>query len=153
MAIIVGDIHGNVEKVQAFLEFRPDQEHIREAIGREYFSSPPVFDQYIGLQKKDFGVSFIETGNRSDKISTVLRVYNELVTYGEVQLISASNNTCCIFNELLANDHQLAREYERLPCLTLELSVIGRPQKKRKATIGDPIVSDHRVSMRVSNPC
>jgi len=28
MAIICGDIHGNVEKVQAFLAYRPDQEHI-----------------------------------------------------------------------------------------------------------------------------
>jgi hypothetical protein len=28
MAIIVGDIHGNLEKVQAFLNYRPDQPHI-----------------------------------------------------------------------------------------------------------------------------
>ena len=28
MAIVVGDIHGNVEKVQAFLAYRPDQPHI-----------------------------------------------------------------------------------------------------------------------------
>jgi len=28
MAIVVGDIHGNVEKTKAFLAYRPDQEHV-----------------------------------------------------------------------------------------------------------------------------
>lgn len=28
MAIIVGDIHGNVDKVRAFLSYQPDQEHV-----------------------------------------------------------------------------------------------------------------------------
>lgn len=28
MSIIVGDIHGNVEKVRAFLEYKPEEEHI-----------------------------------------------------------------------------------------------------------------------------
>ncbi|WP_162604759.1 metallophosphoesterase [Geomonas ferrireducens] len=37
MAIIVGDIHGNLEKVQAFLEYQPDHEHI--ALG-DYLDSP-----------------------------------------------------------------------------------------------------------------
>ncbi|GFO67470.1 hypothetical protein GMLC_10490 [Geomonas limicola] len=37
MAIIVGDIHGNVEKAQAFLDYRPEEEHI--ALG-DYLDSP-----------------------------------------------------------------------------------------------------------------
>ncbi|MDD2540636.1 MAG: hypothetical protein PHH28_06280 [Desulfuromonadaceae bacterium] len=28
MAIIVGDVHGNVEKVRAFLDYKPEEEHI-----------------------------------------------------------------------------------------------------------------------------
>lgn len=49
MAIVVGDIHGNVEKVQAFLEYRPDQEHI--ALG-DYLDSPwePLQRQLRALQ-------------------------------------------------------------------------------------------------------
>ncbi len=39
MSIIVGDIHGNVEKAQAFLGYRPEQEHI--ALG-DYLDSPVV---------------------------------------------------------------------------------------------------------------
>lgn len=47
MAIVVGDIHGNVEKVQAFLDYRPDQLHIalgdyldsyHESVDRQYES-------------------------------------------------------------------------------------------------------------------
>lgn len=49
MAIVVGDIHGVVEKVQAFLKYRPDQEHI--ALG-DYLDSPwePLDRQMRALQ-------------------------------------------------------------------------------------------------------
>lgn len=49
MAIVVGDIHGNIEKVQAFLEYRTDQEHI--ALG-DYLDSPwePLQRQLRALQ-------------------------------------------------------------------------------------------------------
>lgn len=49
MAIIVGDVHGHVEKVQAFLGYRPDHEHI--ALG-DYLDSPwePLERQLRALQ-------------------------------------------------------------------------------------------------------
>ena len=48
MAIIVGDIHGDVEKVQAFLSYRPEAEHV--ALG-DYLDSfhEPVESQMEGL--------------------------------------------------------------------------------------------------------
>jgi len=42
MAIIVGDIHGNVEKVKAFLDYRPDQEHIALGDYVDSFFEPPA---------------------------------------------------------------------------------------------------------------
>lgn len=49
MSIIVGDIHGNVEKVRAFLEYKPDAEHV--AVG-DYLDSftEPVGRQIEALQ-------------------------------------------------------------------------------------------------------
>lgn len=49
MAIIVGDIHGNVEKVKAFLSYKPEAEHI--ALG-DYLDSffEPQFRQIEALQ-------------------------------------------------------------------------------------------------------
>ena len=41
MAIIVGDIHGNVEKAQVFLDYRPDQVHIALGDYVDSFSEPP----------------------------------------------------------------------------------------------------------------
>lgn len=48
MAIIVGDIHGNVEKVKTFLAYKPDEEHV--ALG-DYLDSytEPVDRQIEGL--------------------------------------------------------------------------------------------------------
>ena len=40
MSIIVGDIHGNVEKVKAFLAYRPDQEHVALGDYLDSFSEP-----------------------------------------------------------------------------------------------------------------
>ncbi len=49
MAIVVGDIHGNVEKVQAFLAYKPEEEHI--ALG-DYLDSfyEPQGRQLLALQ-------------------------------------------------------------------------------------------------------
>jgi hypothetical protein len=49
MAIIVGDIHGNVEKVQAFLAYKPDVEHV--ALG-DYLDSfhEPLERQFEALR-------------------------------------------------------------------------------------------------------
>jgi len=49
MAIIVGDIHGNVEKVRAFLGYKPEEEHI--ALG-DYIDSfhEPQGRQLLALQ-------------------------------------------------------------------------------------------------------
>ncbi len=41
MAIIVGDIHGNVEKVQAFLTYKPDELHIALGDYVDSFYEPP----------------------------------------------------------------------------------------------------------------
>ena len=41
MSIIVGDIHGNVEKVQAFLAYRPDQEHVALGDYLDSYHEPP----------------------------------------------------------------------------------------------------------------
>ena len=41
MAIVVGDIHGCVEKVQAFLDYRPDEVHIALGDYLDSFSEPP----------------------------------------------------------------------------------------------------------------
>jgi hypothetical protein len=40
MAIIVGDIHGNLEKVQAFLSYKPDQEHVALGDYLDSFTEP-----------------------------------------------------------------------------------------------------------------
>jgi len=49
VAIVVGDIHGNVEKARVFLEYRPDEVHI--ALG-DYLDSPlePLVRQLKALQ-------------------------------------------------------------------------------------------------------
>ena len=49
MAILVGDIHGNVEKVRAFLDYKPDEIHV--ALG-DYLDSffEPQFRQLEALQ-------------------------------------------------------------------------------------------------------
>lgn len=41
MAIVVGDVHGNVEKVQAFLAYRPDELHIALGDYVDSFCEPP----------------------------------------------------------------------------------------------------------------
>lgn len=41
MAIIIGDIHGNVEKVKAFLAYKPDSEHIALGDYLDSFYEPP----------------------------------------------------------------------------------------------------------------
>jgi hypothetical protein len=41
MAIIVGDIHGNVEKVQAFLSYKPEVEHLALGDYLDSFYEPP----------------------------------------------------------------------------------------------------------------
>lgn len=41
MAIIVGDIHGNVEKVEAFLAYRPEVEHVALGDYLDSFHEPP----------------------------------------------------------------------------------------------------------------
>ncbi len=41
MAIVVGDIHGCVEKVKAFLAYKPDQEHVALGDYLDSFHEPP----------------------------------------------------------------------------------------------------------------
>jgi len=45
MAIIVGDIHGNLEKVRAFLDYRPDQPHIALGDYVDSFGEPLEWQQ------------------------------------------------------------------------------------------------------------
>lgn len=46
MAIVIGDIHGNLAKAEAFLAFRPDIEHV--ALG-DYVDGPGGMDQDIAV--------------------------------------------------------------------------------------------------------
>jgi len=41
MAILVGDIHGNVEKAEAFLSFKPEAEHVALGDYLDSYSEPP----------------------------------------------------------------------------------------------------------------
>lgn len=41
MAIVCGDIHGNLEKVKLFIDYRPDQEHVALGDYLDSFSEPP----------------------------------------------------------------------------------------------------------------
>jgi len=62
MAIVVGDIHGNVEKVRVFLDYRPEQEHI--ALG-DYFDSfyEPLERQLECLQLLLYSPAVLLWGN------------------------------------------------------------------------------------------
>ena len=50
MAIIVGDIHGNVEKVRVFLEYRPEVEHV--ALGDYVDSFTEPVDRQVSGQAR-----------------------------------------------------------------------------------------------------
>ncbi len=62
MAIIVGDIHGRLEKVTTFLAYRPDQEHV--AVG-DYLDSfkEPIELQLLSLQTLMQSNSILLWGN------------------------------------------------------------------------------------------
>lgn len=113
---------------------------IRDAIGLKHDCISQTFDKFVGLKKKDFGVSFIEINSRLESDLTAFKIYNELVTSGKVILIGATNSTCQRLNEKIAQDHLLAVQYRNLACSLLNLSVIGAPDQKQKATIGDQIL-------------
>jgi predicted phosphodiesterase len=49
MAIVVGDIHGNVEKVRAFLDYKPEEQHIALGDYLDSFTEPQIL-QILTLQ-------------------------------------------------------------------------------------------------------